>query len=173
MGIQFRRTVRSHSLFGPPSLPYRTSSTSLSPSPSFPSQPMSFITQRLTSPIARSPSAWSLGSVVMDFQHRGVSVWSAPPSLLYGFCKPLTCFVHAQNEKKGAVSSDKFSWYPTRFLTSRIVNHQPNHLHACIQDVRPRLRKARSRSNTAVTIWCTSVPSASTKMGNIRKKRLE
>ncbi len=66
----------------PSSLLNRTSSTSLSPSTSFrslSSQPSSFIPQNLPSPILRTPSAWSLGSVVLDYQQRDVSVCSAPP----------------------------------------------------------------------------------------------
>ncbi len=66
----------------PSSLLNRTSSTSLSPSTSFrsiSSQPNSFIPRNLPSPILRTPSAWSLGSIVLDYQQRDVSVWSAPP----------------------------------------------------------------------------------------------
>ena len=66
----------------PSSLLNGTLSTSLSPSTSFPSlssQPNSFISQNLPSPILRAPSAWSLGSIVLDYQQRDVSVWSAPP----------------------------------------------------------------------------------------------
>ena len=113
-----------------------------------------------------------LGSVVLDFQHRDVSVWSAPPSLLYGFCKPLTCFSYAQSKMKGAVSSDKSSWYPTRFLTSRLVNHQPNHLHACIQDVRPRLRKARSLQQHSCNHLVYFCPLGFYKDGEYTKKKV-